>query len=176
MANETDRRARLGLAQGIVTLADADPLWVAAYESEAVAIRSALASVALDIQHIGSTAVPGIKAKPIIDIMVGVRRLDDGLACIDPMAGIGYDYAGAELVPDDHIFGKGVARTHLVHVVAHGGHHWTRNLRFRDALRTDPTLTRAYEDLKVGLAAKFADRRAAYTAAKKDFIDRIADG
>jgi GrpB-like predicted nucleotidyltransferase (UPF0157 family) len=156
-------------------LIEPDGRWGALYEEDAAAIDAALGPLVLGMEHIGSTAIPGIKAKPIIDIMVGVRRLEDGLSCIAPMAGIGYDYVGLDLVPNDHIFGKGVARTNLVHVVEHGGYHWTRNLRFRDALRADPALALAYEELKVGLAAKFADQRASYTAAKKEFIDRIAD-
>jgi GrpB-like predicted nucleotidyltransferase (UPF0157 family) len=170
MPDETASSTGLGLAQGIVALADPDPDWPKAYQREAAAIRAALGELALDIQHFGSTAIPGIKAKPIIDILVGVPRFEDGLRCIGPMAGIGYEYAGADIVANDHLFGKGVVRTHLAHVVEHGGANWRRNLLFRDRLRADPSLVRAYEALKMRLALRHANSRAAYTAAKQDFI------
>jgi GrpB-like predicted nucleotidyltransferase (UPF0157 family) len=89
---------------------------------------------------------------------------------------LGYDYVGTDMVPDDHLFGLGVARRYLVHAVTHGGRHWVRNLRFRDQLRANPELAAVYERLKVDLAAKFPDSRAHYTAAKQAFIDAIADG
>ncbi len=94
---------------------------------------------------------------------------------VGPMRSLGYDYVGTDMVPDDHLFGLGEARTHLVHAVEHCGYHWQRNLRFRDRLWADPALAVAYEKLKVGLAERFADSRASYTAAKRAFIDGIAD-
>jgi GrpB-like predicted nucleotidyltransferase (UPF0157 family) len=166
----------LGLKNLTVSLAEPNALWPDAYKAEAAAIRQALGKMAIDIQHVGSTAIPGIKAKPIIDILVGVEKFADGPGCIGPMQGIGYDYAGSDIVPDDHIFGRGSdgdTRTHLVHVVEHRGHNWNRMLAFRDALRGDVGLARAYEQLKVGLAGEHAERRAEYTKSKRDFIDKV---
>ncbi|RDJ13673.1 GrpB family protein [Rhizobium grahamii] len=166
----------LGLKNLTVSLAEPNAFWKRAYASEAHAIGQALGDVAIEIQHVGSTAIPGIKAKPIIDIAVGVKHLDDGLRCIDAMEAIGYDYAGNDIVPDDHIFGRGVkdeSRSHLVHVVEHRGDNWNRMIAFRDALRSDIRLARAYEQLKVGLASEHAERRAEYTKAKRDFIDNV---
>lgn len=166
----------LGLKNLTVSLAEPNILWQDAYESEADAIRRALGDTAIDIEHVGSTAIPGIKAKPIIDIMVGIERFADGPACIGAMESIGYDYAGADIVPDDHIFGRGVngdTRTHLVHVVEYGGYHWNRMIAFRDALRADKGLARDYERLKVGLAGEHAESRAEYTRSKREFIDNV---
>jgi GrpB-like predicted nucleotidyltransferase (UPF0157 family) len=166
----------LGLKNQTVSLAEPNALWHDAYEGEAEAIRQALGDMAIDIQHVGSTAVPGIKAKPIIDILVGVKHFADGLACIGAMESIGYDYAGSDIVPDDHIFGRGIkgdTRTHLVHVVEYRGHNWNRMIAFRDALRGDARLARSYEQLKVGLAGEHAESRAQYTKAKRDFIDKV---
>jgi GrpB-like predicted nucleotidyltransferase (UPF0157 family) len=158
-----------------VTLAAPNTRWAEAYLAESARIRSALGRIALDIQHVGSTAIPGIMAKPIIDIAVAVNHFEDGFACVEQMAGIGYDYAGNDIVPGDHIFGRGLqgeTRTHLVHIVEHDGTHWRRFILFRDRLRNKPELAQAYEKLKIDLAGAYGDNRAAYTAAKKDFIDQ----
>jgi GrpB-like predicted nucleotidyltransferase (UPF0157 family) len=171
-----DDRPPLGLESGKVALAESDPRWEALFEAEKGRLRSAIGPFALDIQHFGSTSIPGIKAKPILDILVGLPDFETGSALVAPMTGLGYDYVGVDMVPDDHLFGLGEPRTHLVHAVVHGGHHWNRNLRFRDQLRARPALAEAYEALKVDLAARFADNRAGYTAAKQAFIDSIADG
>ncbi|KQV63955.1 GrpB family protein [Rhizobium sp. Root1220] len=166
----------LGLKNNAVSLAEPNPLWQEAYTREAKAIRQALGDKAIDIQHVGSTAIPGIKAKPIIDILVGIERFDDGPECISVMEEIGYDYAGSDIVPDDHIFGRGIegeSRTHLVHIVEHLGHNWNRMIAFRDVLRGDAELAGAYEQLKVELAGEHAESRATYTGAKKDFIGKV---
>jgi GrpB-like predicted nucleotidyltransferase (UPF0157 family) len=165
----------LGLAQGKVALVDSNAEWAALYRAEEAVLREAIGGLVVAIEHFGSTSISGIKAKPILDVLVGLPKFDDGPLLIEPLIRLGYDYVGTELVPNDHLFGKGVERTHLLHAVEHGGYHWTRNLRFRDRMRADPSLAAAYEALKVDLAARFADRRAEYAAAKKAFIDSIAD-
>ena len=165
----------LGLAHGKVALADSDPQWVALYQAEVARLLPAIGPLIVDIQHFGSTSIPGIKAKPIINILVGLRRFDDGPLLVEPLTGLRYDYVGTDMVPNDHLFGKGVVRTHLLHAVEHGGYHWQRDLKFRDRLRAEPALVAEYERLKVDLAARFPDSRADYTAAKAAFIDTIAD-
>jgi GrpB-like predicted nucleotidyltransferase (UPF0157 family) len=172
----TEERAPLGLESKRVRLADPDVRWVRLFDAELARLGPVLGSRVLGIEHFGSTSIPGIKAKPILDIMVGLRRFSDGPDLIAPLETLGYRYLGADIVPDDHLFGLGEPRLHLLHAVEHGSYHWNRNLRFRDALRADPALAAAYEAHKVELAAKFADSRAECTAAKKAFIDRIADG
>ena len=89
------------------------------------------------------------------------------------METLGYDFARHAGVPDHHVFGKGAARTHLAHFVEHGGHAWTQCLAFRNRLRADPAKARAYEALKLVLAAKFPDDRAAYTAGKSEFVAKV---
>ncbi|MGY5806280.1 GrpB family protein [Rhizobium sp. LEGMi198b] len=176
MSSESGESFGLGVRHKLVTLAEPNARWREAYALEETAIRKALGDLALDIQHFGSTSIPAIKAKPIIDIAVGVRRFDEGFCCIKSMEEIGYEYAGNDIVPDDHIFGRGIkgeTRTHLVHIVEYGGAHWNRFILFRDRLRANPALAQAYEALKIGLADEYADNRAAYTEAKKVFIDKI---
>ncbi|TCL70244.1 GrpB family protein [Rhizobium sp. BK251] len=173
---EDDASFGLGLKHKSVRLAEPNDRWREAFSREEIAIRQVLGTIALDVQHFGSTAIPAIRAKPIIDILVGVRHFDDGLACVAPLGAIGYDYAGSDIVPGDHIFGRGIkgeTRTHLVHIVEHGGFHWQRNILFRDRLRNDPSLARSYEELKIQLAQAHVNDRAAYTEAKKAFIDKV---
>ena len=161
----------LGLRKGTVALVDHNPAWQLAFEIEAARIRAALGPAMIDIQHFGSTAIPDIRAKPILDLMLGIADFDQGPLLEPALAQLGYVYVPHAGVPNDHVFGKGLNRTHLLHVVEHGGPDWNHKLRFRDRLRADPTLAGAYESLKIGLAEEFADNRAAYTAAKRQFID-----
>ena len=167
--------ALLGLAHGKVMLSEANAGWSVLYEAEAARLAAQIAPFIVDMQHFGSTSIPGIKAKPIIDILIGLQRFEDGEKLVVPLTALGYDYVGIDMVPNDHLFGLGVVRTHLVHAVTFGGHHWVRNLRFRDSLTADPALRAGYERLKVDLATRYPEDRAAYTAAKAEFIDRIAD-
>lgn len=163
----------LGLAEGTVALVDHDPSWARAYGEEERRIKGALAGLALDVQHCGSTAVPGIKAKPILDIVVGVERLALGRECVAPLRGIGYAYLGDALVPDEHFFGKGSPRTHHLHIVEWRRPSWDDKVLFRDRLLADPILARAYEATKVALAHRFPSDRASYTRAKAAFITGV---
>jgi GrpB-like predicted nucleotidyltransferase (UPF0157 family) len=165
----------LGLEPCKVRLVDSSPHFARLYAEEEHRLRPAISPLVVAIEHFGSTSIDGLKTKPIIDILVGLRSFDHGRQLVEPLAFLGYDYVGTEMVPDDHLFGLGNPRTHLLHAVVHGGHNWTRNLRFRDRLRDDPAIAAQYEQLKIELAAKFPDSRADYTAAKQLFIDSIAD-
>src|SRR5689334_106270 len=94
----------LGLEAGANRLSDYNPLWPRAFAEEAARIAAAVGPLALAIEHYGSTAVPGLRAKPIIDLLIGVADIDHGLRMIEPMARLGYDYAGSQGIPDHHIF------------------------------------------------------------------------
>lgn len=162
-----------GLPPGSVVLADHNPKWAVLYVEEAARLATALGPAAIAMEHYGSTAIPGIKAKPILDILVGVRRLDDALEHIEALAALGYEHAADAGIPDHHIFAKGHARTHIVHFVEYGSARWEEALRFRDRLRAEPEEAKAYERLKIELAALHPDDRAAYTAGKTDFVERV---
>ena len=165
----------LGLADGMVVLVEHDPSWAQIYDEEERHVRRALAGLALDIQHCGSTAIPGIKAKPILDVVVGIARLALAQRCIGPLAGIGYAHLGDQVVPHEHFFSKGDPRTHHLHLVAWRGAGWSDKVLFRDRLLADPTLARAYETMKVMLAGRFPSDRASYTQAKAAFIAGVID-
>ena len=162
-----------GLPHGVVVLAEPTSEWSRLFAEEAARIRAALGPVVLGLEHYGSTAVPGIKAKPVIDLLVGLRRLDDALDHVGAMEVLGYDFAPNAGVPQHHVFGRGLARTHLAHVVEYEGASWTACLAFRDRLRSSPDLARAYEALKVSLAERYPLDRAAYTAGKTEFVARV---
>lgn len=147
-----------------------DPAWPERFAAERRALVNVLAERVGTIEHVGSTAVPGLAAKPTIDLMVGVETLDVGPAVVEPLKGLGYNYLGEFGLPWRHFFRKGLPPTHHVHWVRRGADFWTKQIVFRDYLRAHPAVCAQYERLKRGLVAKFADNRAAYTAAKTDFI------
>jgi GrpB-like predicted nucleotidyltransferase (UPF0157 family) len=164
----------LGLKHNTNLLVDYDPSWEAAFAEERARLASALGSVAQGIEHYGSTAVSGMAAKPVLDILVGVTPLSQWQRCHDPLLGLGYDYAAHAGVPGHHIFGRGrdkSERTHLVHVVEYLGQSWRSNLAFRDALRADPDLRAAYLAEKQRAVAAAPDSRARYNETKQAFID-----
>ena len=149
------------------------------YEAEKALLLPAIGDHAVAIEHIGSTAVPGLAAKPIIDIMVGLGRLEDAPITVEPLRLLGYEYVPefeAEL-PDRRYFRKGPisSRTHHLHMVAHGGPFWERQLLFRDYLCAHPETARAYARLKRDLAAMFGDDREGYTYAKTSFIGSMEE-
>lgn len=123
--------------------------WATMYKLEARDIRAVLGRIVRDIQHVGSTAVPHIHAKPILDIAVGVDRLDQYRECIGPLNTIGYEHAHWAGLESDEVFGKGVHRTHLLHVVELAGPKWREYVVFRDRLRADLALAKKYEALKL---------------------------
>ncbi len=164
----------LGLAKNSNRLVDHDPRWTDEFEAERTRLWTALSPWALAIEHYGSTAVPGLRAKPILDLLVAVQPLDRWAECKEPLEGLGYDYAEKAGVPGHYIFGRGrlpSERTHLVHIVEFGSDEWRLNLAFRDALRTDPILRRRYEVEKERACADAPTSRAEYNALKHAFIE-----
>jgi GrpB-like predicted nucleotidyltransferase (UPF0157 family) len=162
-----------GLAHGVVELAEWTPRWGELFVAEADRLRSALGDLAVAIEHYGSTSIPGLPAKPILDILVGGPDASDPAPYIVTLAHLGYDFAAHAGVPDHLVFGRGSARTHLVHVVRYGGSAWQQGLAFRDALRQDVALRDAYGALKLNLARQHGDDRSRYTAAKSAFVERV---
>jgi GrpB-like predicted nucleotidyltransferase (UPF0157 family) len=165
----------LGLKHGENMLVEYDPAWESAFVAEKARLQEALGPLAKGIEHYGSTSVKGMRAKPILDILLGVYPLSDWGNCKLPLEGLGYDYAESAGVPGHYIFGRGrdsTERTHLVHVVEFLGESWRTNLRFRDALRTDPALRAAYIAAKEQAIAAAPRGRGAYNERKGAFIEK----
>jgi GrpB-like predicted nucleotidyltransferase (UPF0157 family) len=171
--SKENRQSGLGLEKNVVRLCDHSSLWADLYREEERRITAAVGRLIADLQHIGSTAIPGIKAKPILDMMAGVAQLENALLCKAPLENIGYDYIARAGIANDHVFGKSLPRTHYLHVVEYGGAKWVNHLCFRDRLRNDPELAQAYERLKEELSRKFSDSHAKYHDAKSKFINQV---
>ena len=166
----------LGLESKTVRVVSYDDRWPDLFDAEAARIVGAVTSAGLPplaIEHVGSTAVPGLAAKPILDLAAG--RPPDILSrtYIPILESLGYIYRGDGGLPGREFFRRGMLRSHHIHLVELGGTHWSRYLRFRDALRADPALRDAYADLKRVLAVQFPRDREAYIAGKADFVERV---
>ena len=155
-----------------VRLVPYDAAWPERFERERELLLGVLgAHVVAGVHHVGSTAVPGLAAKPTIDIMAGVSGLQESRSCFQALAGAEYDYAPYR--PDEmHWFCKPdpIRRSFHLHLVPADSPRFAATLAFRDVLRSDPGCAAEYELLKRGLADTFASDREAYTAAKADFI------
>ena len=175
-ASSSHGSATLGLTHGLNLLVDYDPRWPAAYAAEKERILGALGDLVVAIEHYGSTSIPGLRAKPIIDILVGIRTQAEWIACKAPLEALGYDYAEHAGVPDHFIFGRGrdrSERTHLVHVVEYGSTTWRDSLAFRDALRADPGLAAQYQAVKEQAIAQAPEGRSTYTDLKGPFVAAV---
>lgn len=166
-----------GAAEARVEIVPYDPRWPERFEAERVLLDDTLRHwLTGPIEHIGSTAVPGLSAKPIIDIMVPVASLAGSTGVIDAARRLGYlhhPYKADEM----HWFCKPspAFRTHHLHVVEHGGTAWQQRLALRNALRRDAALAARYAQLKRSLAARHPLDRDAYTQAKAPFIASVLE-
>jgi len=154
-----------------------DATWPERFLVERAALASAIADWAAGgIHHVGSTAVPGLEAKPVIDILVGVEDLETSRHCFDKLAALGYLYAPYR-TDEMHWFCKPdpAHRTHHLHLVPTGSQRFRDELAFRDYLRRRADVAREYGALKRRLAEEFEHDREAYTAAKVDFIRAALD-
>jgi GrpB-like predicted nucleotidyltransferase (UPF0157 family) len=160
---------------GAIVVTDYDPAWPAMFEQERAIIAAALGALVVTIEHVGSTAVPGLAAKPIIDLLVGVTSLHAARACgIDALQALGYTYVPEyqSWLRDELFFRKGVGGpwTHHVHMMARSDPGWDRRLVFRDYLRAHPDAAAAYVTLKRKLAEACKDDIAAYRNGKDQFV------
>jgi GrpB-like predicted nucleotidyltransferase (UPF0157 family) len=149
--------------------------WPAQFEAERDLLNPILRPWLIgSIEHVGSTAVPGLPAKPVIDIMAGVRDLDESRAVLLALGSAGYQYAPyrTEVM---HWFCKPSSshRTHHLHLVPYGSTLWTERLAFRDYLRSSPVIAAEYAELKARLADAHRNNREAYTEAKGPFVARV---
>ena len=154
-----------------------DPAWPVLFAQESRELRRVLGPwLTGPIEHIGSTAVPGISAKPVIDIMAGVRDLETSRPALEAATALGYCYSPYQ--PHlRHWFCKPSLkiRTHHLHLVPFSSPQWIRPIAFREYLRTHPDVAAEYDALKRALALQFRLDREAYTKAKSPFIDEVTE-
>lgn len=162
-----------------VTVVPYSPAWPALFEAARTELLALFSRQAVRLEHIGSTAVPGLSAKPVLDLLLGAPALAPVEAAIPRLAVIGYEYVPKyeRELPERRYFVRAAGpspagmtlRIHL-HAVVAGSRIWHQHLAFRDALRADAALRLEYEQLKRGLAERHGDDKAAYQAAKDPFI------
>ena len=163
----------LGLKRGELRLSPYRDEWPVLYESEQAIVESAIGDHIVDIQHVGSTAIVGMPAKPILDIAIAVEDFKKSRVCIAPLAAFGYSFKGENGIPRRHYFMKGEPCTHHIHMVEETSDEWAKLIRFRDCLRSDRCVAAAYAKLKTSLADRLAGNRVAYQNAKADFIEKV---
>jgi GrpB-like predicted nucleotidyltransferase (UPF0157 family) len=163
-----------------VSLHQHDPAWAQVFDLERRRLQSLLPGCFRAIEHIGSTAVSGLVAKPIVDILAAVRSLDGIDALIERLCDNGYTTSpdfNASLSDRKWLMRwRDGHRTHHLHIVALDGAPWVDRLAFRDALRGDAVLARRYAELKTNLAAMHRSDREAYTEAKAQFVRDAVKG
>lgn len=154
-----------------------DPHWPTRFARARRQIQSLIGVYITSIEHIGSTAVPGLAAKPVIDILIGVRHLEDAPEFLPPLATLGYTYIPEHesTFPERRYLHRIVQRrhTHHLHIVEPASEFFRVHILFRNYLRTHPDAAAAYGALKAQLAEQYRCDREAYTEAKSDFIREI---
>lgn len=169
----------LGLEYGTVRLVRSDPRWSSLAQALAASIRSALSDVATDVQHIGSSAVPGLLAKPIIDLAIGVVHGVDVSQLVEPMADLGWIYRGDGGANGGWVFvmeGTPWHRVAHAHGVEADGGQWRRYVEFRDLLLRSPTARQAYTEAKQRLAEAHPREAGRYMEGKGAIVQGLLTG
>ena len=168
----------VGLERGIVKLIDHQSTWKIEAEQTVAELKSLLGDATIDIQHIGSTAILSIHAKPIIDIAVGVRDLSDIIPYVETLKNSRYIFRGED-IPNQILFVKGDferdIRTHHIHVVKWNGIEWNNYVNFRDYLNAFPEKAKAYDMCKLNLAKQFPQNRSSYTKGKQKLVSELLE-
>ncbi len=167
----------LGTDGGHIEIVEYRLEWVGIFESERTAILERCSPWVMEVHHVGSTSVPGLAAKPILDIMPVVANPSDGEKTVEPMTTLGYQYRGENELPGRFYFDKIVDGRTVVHCHLYPQNHSDvgKLVAFRDRLRTDRRTAMEYERLKRELALKYRDDRLTYTDAKGAFIREMTD-
>jgi GrpB-like predicted nucleotidyltransferase (UPF0157 family) len=165
----------LGLESGRVRVVPYSEAWPTLYAAEIARVAPLLAAagVRLAFEHTGSTAVPGLAAKPIIDILAGLADEDGRGAAIAALQAAGYVHRGEQEIPGRDFFRRGEPRQYHVHLTRVDSAFWHDHRTFRDWLRAHPDAAREYMALKRSLAERHPTDREAYIAGKTVFVERV---
>ena len=175
----------LGLPNSAATIEPYHPNWPVLFEQERRRIMAALGHIVAGVHHVGSTSIPGMPSKPILDIAVLLHNFEDGERCIESLERIGYVHLGvADDIPGDRFFGKAHTtqescsdgqeiRTHILHMYTLDSPIRQNHSLFRDYLIAHPEVAGEYACLKLNLADKHPYDRASYSAGKRSFITEV---
>jgi GrpB-like predicted nucleotidyltransferase (UPF0157 family) len=165
------------MSDGRVVVVPYDPEWRRRFDRERELLERVLAPwLEGGVHHVGSTSIPGIAAKPVIDMIAGVRDLEEARAAFEPLAAEAYVHAPHRPGIAHHFYKpspRHSERTYGLHLTRSGSDLWRERLAFRDALRNDHTLVTEYEALKLRLAAEHPNDVDGYTKGKRDFVIRV---
>jgi GrpB-like predicted nucleotidyltransferase (UPF0157 family) len=155
-----------------VRIVDYDPAWPTLAEAELDRIKEALGDVAVRLEHVGSTAVPGLAAKPVLDLQLSVAAIEPRERYVEPLELLGYLFVPAPEPPDFHFFAKPPERprSHHLHVCGAGTQHEFRHLAVRDFLRTHDLEAARYAALKRQVVAQHPQDRLAYIEGKDEYV------
>ena len=165
----------MALQRGIVELDEFSTGWASEYEQEAKLLKEVLGDKLLEIHHVGSTSIKGLKAKPVIDILVAIEDLDNISSIEEMLKDYDYSNRGHQGVEDRYFFAKGPeeARTHYIHFVEPKNNTYYNLVLFKKYLLEHEEYIQKYCDLKQELASKYSDDRKKYTAGKSEFISSV---
>ena len=165
----------IGLARGTVQLQEYSPEWRTLFEREAVLLRSAMGPAARHIEHVGSTAIDGMPAKPVIDLVVVVSSLHDAREWLPTLEALGYEHRANDTVADRLFFAKGLPsrRTHHLSLAEARSGFYTEKVLFRDYVSSHREAFDEYVELKKELAQRHAKDRTSYTEGKRGFVERV---
>jgi GrpB-like predicted nucleotidyltransferase (UPF0157 family) len=163
----------IGLEKGVVRLVPYTPEWKQLYKMEKVSLQDRLDAYILDIQHVGSTSIPGMLAKPIVDIAIAIADFEEARVCIPLMEELEYEYKGEFGIPHRHYFVKGDPRTFHVHMSEIDSLEWENTILFRDYLCQHTDIAKEYAQLKISLALKYPQDRTAYMEGKTAFVEGV---
>ncbi len=165
----------MALKRGIVELEEYNSNWKNEYEREEKLLKEVLGNRIIEIHHIGSTSIEGLKAKPVIDILIVINNLDEITEIEELLKPYDYDNRGPQGVSDRFFFAKGPedARTHYIHFTTPNSNTYYNQVYFKRYLTNHPEYIKKYCELKQELAEKYADERPKYTAGKNEFITNV---
>lgn len=168
-------KSKIGLKRGTVVLEKHHEEWAREFKKEKKRLQKLLGETVLDIQHIGSTSIPNLSAKPIIDMLMGVRHFSDISKMQKVLENIGYEYRENGSSNVQVFFAKGPEknRTHYLHITELGSSEWKNSIFFRNHLLLHSEEVKKYEKIKQKLAKQYSDKRDKYTSGKKDYIENI---
>ena len=158
-----------------VDVVDYSKKWPIEFREERDRLIGAIGSITRDIRHVGSTSIPGMTAKPIIDIAVGLVKFGDGASCVAPLQRLGYESRGEYGIPGRHYFVKGSPSTRHLHMYAESDPRLLDYILFRDYLIAHPDPAIQYAALKRDLAGRFGDDRASYQDGKAAFVESVLE-
>ncbi|NMC67292.1 MAG: GrpB family protein [Spirochaetales bacterium] len=166
----------IGLKSNKVKLVKYNPKWEEEFLIEKMKIWNLIRDKIIEIEHIGSTAIKGIHAKPIIDMAISIRKFEDGLECVKPLESIGYLYLGENGIPKRHYFRTNdeIVKFHL-HFFLISSKEWENHILFRDYLNKNRNEAKRYDKLKLTLAKKYKTNRELYTEGKTSFCKEIIE-